>query len=491
MELCKDYGCACNTIYKLKASTDDEITRIYQDIKNKMIETDLFLPTQLITMLFEAAIYNRRYFDSYWIIFKKIYEEYHPLLTTSIKMPFLYLTNKEYGINSYQNCQYNIENQKNLLFCHQDDPTYKAIMDDDKEKFILIIEQDGFNQYQKFRRNSSEYSLIELCCFYGAVDCFKLLRTKFKSKITNYCLRFSFLSGKPDIMSECLKFQKPDQKCMKYAIISHNIDFVTFLMNEYNIPIDVDYCIKYNNIEAFLVLLDQTQNIKQSLVYASGFDIPSLCEYLTLHNADVNEKLPNGLSPIIIAARQNSYKVAEILFNYGASIEAQDDIGKTPLINAAMHGNLETLKFLISHGSNVNATYQGINSLFFAASLNHLKIAELLISHGIDLNHQDRFGDTVLHQVTHNNQKDFVTILVSHGADVNIKNHYGKTPIQGALESKEEIYKLLIKHGAKVTLSDRVSRFSEFYINHKYLCFLLSYILLYLFGSLISYLFKH
>ncbi|KAI5550271.1 protein ubiquitination, partial [Trichomonas vaginalis G3] len=53
-------------------------------------------------------------------------------------------------------------------------------------------------------------------------------------------------------MSECLKYQKPNEKCMEYAIISHNIDFVTFLMNEYNMEIDLDYCGWYNNLESFL-----------------------------------------------------------------------------------------------------------------------------------------------------------------------------------------------------------------------------------------------
>ena len=41
------------------------------------------------------------------------------------------------------------------------------------------------------------------------------------------------LGEKLEIMSECLKYQNPNEKCMEYAIISHNIDFVTFLMNEY------------------------------------------------------------------------------------------------------------------------------------------------------------------------------------------------------------------------------------------------------------------
>ena len=63
-------------------------------------------------------------------------------------------------------------------------------------------------------------------------------------------------------MSECLKYQKPNEKCMEYAIISHNIDFVTFLMNEYNEEIALECCGDNNNLEAFLVYFDQTNYVK-------------------------------------------------------------------------------------------------------------------------------------------------------------------------------------------------------------------------------------
>ncbi|EAY05435.1 hypothetical protein TVAG_197360 [Trichomonas vaginalis G3] len=96
-------------------------------------------------------------------------------------------------------------------------------------------------------------SLLELCCYHGAVDCFKLLRSKFNSEITKECIGLSFLGGNSEIMSELLKYQTSDEECMEYAIISHYIDFVTFLMNEYNIEIDLKYfpimCRKLNFIQ--------------------------------------------------------------------------------------------------------------------------------------------------------------------------------------------------------------------------------------------------
>ncbi|EAY19805.1 hypothetical protein TVAG_178490 [Trichomonas vaginalis G3] len=132
--------------------------------------------------------------------------------------------------------------------------------------FITFTEREGFDKDQKLESylypdSYDGFSLLELCCYYGADDCFKFLRTKFNSEITRECLQLSFLGGNQEIMSECLKYQEPDEYCMENAIISHNIDFVTFLINEYNIKIEFEDCTKYKNLESFLVYFDQTNDI--------------------------------------------------------------------------------------------------------------------------------------------------------------------------------------------------------------------------------------
>ncbi|EAY22031.1 hypothetical protein TVAG_456660 [Trichomonas vaginalis G3] len=136
-------------------------------------------------------------------------------------------------------------------------------MNNDKERFIIFTERDGFDKNQKLKSTLYShsyvgYSLLELCCYHGAVDCFKLLRTKYSSEITQKYLEYSFLGENPEIMSEYLKYQKPSKECMEYAIISHNIDFVTFLMNECSIDINLEFHGIYNNLESFLVSFDQT-----------------------------------------------------------------------------------------------------------------------------------------------------------------------------------------------------------------------------------------
>ncbi|EAX97348.1 hypothetical protein TVAG_293530 [Trichomonas vaginalis G3] len=274
---------------------------------------------------------------------------------------------------------------KNLII-HTEDSIDRAIMNNDLESFIAFTERDEFDEDQTLGSDlypSRRLSLLELCCYHGAVDCFKFLRTEFDSKITQTCLHFSFLGGNPEIMSECLKHHKPDEKCMKYAIISHNIDFVTFLMNEYKMKIDSYYCGMYNNLETLFVYFDQTNDINICFIISTRFDIPSLCEYFLSNGANINEKDEYGNTALHIAACYNSKETAKLLISHGININEKNNDGETALHIAAYYDRKETAKPLISYGININEkNNDGETALHIAAFKNSKETAKLLISHG-------------------------------------------------------------------------------------------------------------
>ncbi|EAY04439.1 ankyrin repeat protein, putative [Trichomonas vaginalis G3] len=226
-------------------------------------------------------------------------------------------------------------------------------MYNDLERFISFTEREGFDKDQKlvsslYPHEMKQSTLLELCCYHGAVDCFKLLRTKFNSEITYKCLISSFLGGNPEIMSECLKHHKPDKDCMKYAIISHNIDFVTFLMNEYNIDIYIRlyHCIDHKNLESFLVYFDLTNDINTCFVYSACFNIPSICEYFLSLGADIMARDYLKSTALHNAAYENSKEAAEFLISHGININEIDNDGKTALHEAAYKIVKKQLNFL-------------------------------------------------------------------------------------------------------------------------------------------------
>ncbi|EAX94311.1 hypothetical protein TVAG_466690 [Trichomonas vaginalis G3] len=362
-------------LYQLKTEKEEELKSIYKMIKTELIDSKNCLPTNAIRNILDIIPYNNRYTKSYLFLAKLISDDYHVTEVKSIEPISNLLFYKEYGIKLDKSADFKEVNSEKLEI-HTENSIYRAIMYNDLETFIAFTERDGFDKNQKLKCDLYPfsyvgYSLLELCCYHGAVDCFKFLRTKFSSKITDTCLGFSFLGRNKEIMSKCLKYQKPNYKCMEYAIISHNIDFVTFLMNEYNIEIDLDYCGTYNNLESFLVYFDQTNDIKNCFIYSVNLNIPSFLEYFLSLGANINEKVEQGITALHIAAMKNKKETAEVLILHGANINEKDKYGETALHIAAKYNYKEIAAFLISLGANINEKDEyGETALHIAAMKN-------------------------------------------------------------------------------------------------------------------------
>ncbi|EAX95438.1 hypothetical protein TVAG_243260 [Trichomonas vaginalis G3] len=280
MSICKFYIDIYNMLYHLKTRNEEELNSIYKMIKTELIESKKYQPGNVIKDILNIIPYNSRCEKSYLSLAKRISDEYHATEVANVEEVSNYLFYKEYGIKLDKSADFEHFNTENVE-THTRNTSYEAIMNNDCDNFVCIIQSDAFNKNQVYYGGLHiilyACTLLELCCYSGAVDCFKLLRTKFKSEITQRCLRLSFLGGNQEIMSECLKYHKPDNECMKYAIISHNLDFITFLMNEYNMQIDFRQCAEYNNLESLLVNVDQTDDINGCFIYSIRFNIPPLC----------------------------------------------------------------------------------------------------------------------------------------------------------------------------------------------------------------------
>ncbi|EAY07455.1 hypothetical protein TVAG_499410 [Trichomonas vaginalis G3] len=357
MEIFTGYNDVYNALYRLKTNDEEKLNAIFKKIKQNLIDSYKIPPDVIINDISELSVYNNRFMKSYLAIAKQIVDEYHLIQVNQITKVFNYLFYKEYNIVLNENGRKffnDFEDSRYSSDIHEQKTIHRSIMDDDKISLINFTEGEGFDKNQKLKSDLYPYaykglSLLELCCYHGSVDCFKFLRTKFQSEITPDCLRYSFLGGNPDIMNECLKVQKPDNECMEYAIISHNIDFVTFLTNEHNIKIDIELCSKYSNLQSFLVYLDQTNDINTCFVYSPNFHISLLLEYFISNGADINAENKYGLTPLHQAAMNNNKETTEILISNGADINAKDKYGLTPLNIASINNNKEIVEILNSN----------------------------------------------------------------------------------------------------------------------------------------------
>ena len=96
-----------------------------------------------------------------------------------------------------------------------------------------------------------------------------------------------------------------------------------------------------------------TNNGESSLTLACMQENLEICERLIIAQADVNEMDKLKRTPLLKAARHNSYNdILQLLLRNGAKPECADNEGNTALHYAAMRGTQDVAKFLMQLGAN-------------------------------------------------------------------------------------------------------------------------------------------
>jgi ankyrin repeat protein len=197
----------------------------------------------------------------------------------------------------------------------------------------------------------------------------------------------------------------------------------------------------------------------------------AVAEGLILKGAEVNARAANGQTPLHVAAARGSYGTLEVLLKHKADPNAKDHQRRTPvqlaigydgavstllaagaepsdILVAAFAGRADLVKGFITRDKNAVAakTPDGDTPLHLAVCLGHLKVAEILLDNGADVNARDSSQITPLHRAVTLAGPEMVALLLSRKADRGAKSWNGKTPLDFARErDRTEIIPLLEK----------------------------------------------
>ncbi|MDH3279932.1 MAG: ankyrin repeat domain-containing protein, partial [Gammaproteobacteria bacterium] len=133
-------------------------------------------------------------------------------------------------------------------------------------------------------------------------------------------------------------------------------------------------------------------------------------------------------------------------------------ITPTVLADSAMSGDFDTAKLLLEAGLEADADVDayGYTALMFAAMNGHLKVVELLLDRGADINGQSDDGRTALMVAAWNGHEKVVLNLIDRGADVNVRNEEGWTALtHAAWKGHKTIAGTLLAHGADPKVKNR------------------------------------
>jgi uncharacterized protein len=134
--------------------------------------------------------------------------------------------------------------------------------------------------------------------------------------------------------------------------------------------------------------------------------------------------------------------------------------GKT-FFQAIFRNDIDTVTSMLQGGTDPNVVDSDSRSgLIHAAIDKQPRMMQIFVSHGADIQRQDRFGRAAIHYAVQGNCRSCVELLISQGAEVNIADVNGNTPLSDAVFYYKAAYddgilELLLSHGAKPDIPNK------------------------------------
>lgn len=111
----------------------------------------------------------------------------------------------------------------------------------------------------------------------------------------------------------------------------------------------------------------------------------------------INVRKKDDLTPLMIAAMNGHAAVVAVLLSAGVYVNCYDIYGKTALYHAAQAGNLHIVKLLLAKGADANSKCNdGRTPVMIACHNCHIRVVEALIAHRADIRWKALNGDNSL-----------------------------------------------------------------------------------------------
>lgn len=209
---------------------------------------------------------------------------------------------------------------------------------------------------------------------------------------------------------------------------------------------------KLHNPESPLSRVGTGRTMAPPLYYASAAGLRRIAELLLERGADVNA--PGGMynNALQVASFNGHKELAQLLLERGAVVNARGGSYGSALQAASLIGHKELARLLVERGADVNAQGgQYGNALQAASYQGNQELVELLLQRGANVNSQGGEYGNSLQAASYKGHKEVVELLLEAGADINAQGgSYGTALQAAAYQGHKELTKLLLERGADI-----------------------------------------
>lgn len=182
---------------------------------------------------------------------------------------------------------------------------------------------------------------------------------------------------------------------------------------------------KYFNYLAYLIVFVQISSVQagsfEDFFSAVKQDNAGSVANLLRRGFDPNTRDPKGQQGLLIAIREPSPKVVQLLIDWPKTdVEARNSVDESALMLAALGGQVDLCKKLIARGADVNKT--GWTPLHYAATHGHLDVIRLLLEEHAYIDAESPNRTTPLMMAARYGTAVAVKLLLDEGADPLLKN---------------------------------------------------------------------
>jgi len=183
-------------------------------------------------------------------------------------------------------------------------------------------------------------------------------------------------------------------------------------------------------------------------------------------NVDPNTRDTNGVSALMHASYGGHTRIAKLLIDSGAVVDATGPHGATAL---GLAKNAEVAQVLLDNGASLNLkTTNSFNPLVSAVAAGNAETVKLLLDRGAAPDLVVADGATALNQAAARDRAAIVSMLLAKGASIDLTNQHGRTALAiAAREGSTNSVRLLLERGANRAIRDEQGMTAADYARRK------------------------